>query len=267
MYNHNDETTYRIDRSWLLLIAVLSFLNLILLPTIHRTLYFSAFIPTLAATYGLYFLEGASKWIAIFGFGLGTVLVYFLSWYFATANYVWMFVGAVFFLIDTGELLYFVSSNGPQTIWVLDIFCHLMILFFLFRGAFDARKHLKKADKPITDSAEDENLTFDLDSEKTMPLAVVTDEKFEAETAQEDGERIQFELSDDDMTDNDTESVAVSDDDDEEMNMEIGFQLDEETLPEEADPVNQLDNTSAIDMVFPFYLDDESDQNEQNNNN
>ena len=135
------ENRYLGDRSWLLIIALFTFINMVFIVTeMDRSFYFSAFIPLVASTYAHYFFTGSLRIVTAVVFCVLFVVIYLVSYFSSRKNYLWFLVAAIVYTIDLAAMIMFVLTNGFQTYWILDLALHAAALFFLYRGFFIGRK-------------------------------------------------------------------------------------------------------------------------------
>ena len=135
------ENRYLADRSWLLIIALFTLVNVIFIVTeMDRSFYFSAFIPLVASTYAHYFFTGSLRIVTSVVFCVLFVILYLVSYLLSRKNYLWFLVAAIIYTIDLAAMVMFILSKAFQTYWILDLILHVVALFFLYRGFFIGRK-------------------------------------------------------------------------------------------------------------------------------
>ena len=191
--DNNERNTGNPERGWFLLIAVLSFLNIIVIPTLNRSLYFSAFVPMIAVTYGMYFLTSTAKWVAIYGLGLGSAIFYFLCWVFSRRHHLWTYAGAIMYSIDAAVMVYYIFTSGFNVIWVLDLLFHAMVLLFVYRCAWEGRKEYlqERALKQYQEADSDDEI-YSLDDENEES----EDQMFSVETDTDEVKEEVYSLDD-----------------------------------------------------------------------
>ncbi len=145
---NKQEQKYLADRSWLLIIAMFTMINIILIVMeVDRSFYFSAFIPMIASVLSHYFFDGTLKMLTVVVFCFMVVLIYLISYLFSKKNYFWLLIAAVLYTVDMVGMITFIVSMEYQTYWTLDIILHVIALFFLYRGFIIGKRLYSHEDK------------------------------------------------------------------------------------------------------------------------
>lgn len=126
---------YKIARSNLLLMLVLTVVNIILLVAEADTmLLFSATVPYYLSAISMGIYAEYSQ-VAIVGFGIvvAILVVYLLCWIFSKKHYGWMIAALVFFILDSIAMigLYVLAEDFSG---ILDIVVHIWVLYYLVIG-------------------------------------------------------------------------------------------------------------------------------------
>lgn len=126
---------YKIARSNLLLMLVLTVVNIILLVAEADTmLLFSATVPYFLSAISMGIYAEYSQ-VAIVGFGIvvAILVVYLLCWIFSKKHYGWMIAALVFFILDSIAMigLYVLAEDFSG---ILDIVVHIWVLYYLVIG-------------------------------------------------------------------------------------------------------------------------------------
>lgn len=126
---------YKIARSNLLLMLVLTVVNIVLLAAEADTmLLFSATVPYYlsAISMGLY---AEFSQVAFIGFGIvvAILVIYLLCWIFSKKHYGWMIAALVFFILDSIAMigLYVLAEDFSG---ILDLVVHIWVLYYLIIG-------------------------------------------------------------------------------------------------------------------------------------
>lgn len=142
------EQKYFADRSWLLVIAVFTLINIVLIfSETDRSFYFSAFIPMIASVLSHYFFDGTLKMLTVVLFCGLAVIIYLISYLFSKRNYFWILIAAVLYTVDLVAMISFIVYMQYQSYWTLDIILHVIAAFFLYRGFFVGKKLYSHEDK------------------------------------------------------------------------------------------------------------------------
>lgn len=131
------ERRYKNARSNLLLVVIFSAVNiLLLLLDTGISFLFSATFPTFMVQLGLLFKSDAllTQWGGLFfAIGFVAVGVYGLFYVFSKKHKPFMLVALVFFVVDTGFLLWLLTLGFDASV-IIDIVFHTWVLWYLSRG-------------------------------------------------------------------------------------------------------------------------------------
>ncbi len=132
---------YKPNRWVILVVAVISLINVVLtLLDTGRSFYLSAFVPLIATTSGMYYYSGFVKWLLIviggFAFSLLFLVCFIGSW----KEWKWTMLAAVAYLSDTIVMGAFIWASGFEFTWLIDIILHVVVVAFMFTGAFSGRQ-------------------------------------------------------------------------------------------------------------------------------
>ena len=126
---------YKIARSNLLLMLVLTVVNIVLLAAKADTmLLFSATVPYYLSAISMGLLAEYSQ-VAFVGFGIvvATLVIYLLCWVFSKKHYGWMIAALVLFILDSIAMigLYVLVEDFSG---ILDLVVHIWVLYYLIIG-------------------------------------------------------------------------------------------------------------------------------------
>ena len=126
---------YKIARSNLLLMLVLTVVNIVLLAAKADTmLLFSATVPYYLSAISMDLLVEYSQ-VAFVGFGIvvATLVIYLLCWVFSKKHYGWMIAALVLFILDSIAMigLYVLVEDFSG---ILDLVVHIWVLYYLIIG-------------------------------------------------------------------------------------------------------------------------------------
>ena len=164
---------YKIARSNLLLMLVLTTINIVLMYFESDTyLLFSATVPTFLAIFG--FAWEAYGLIVIVGVIL---LLYLLCWIFSKRHYAWMIVAAVLFAIDTIVMVYFYIGAFDASM-ILDFVIHAWVMYYLILGIVSGIKLKKEVGNDFKESMQTVNEPIEQEVEiNHSPLRMAEDVK------------------------------------------------------------------------------------------
>lgn len=182
------ESKYATSRANLLLTAVFTVINLILLITNSNTYFlFSAFIPYYITSLGMllcgrypeeYYTDGLEDIIFIndsfFAVTLTVavvmVLFYLLAWLLSKKRRVgWLILSLVFFSLDTILML---LLNGIALDWIMDILFHGYVIYFLIIGI---NAHFKLKKLPLEEETATDETILEDGFDQSYPEFPVTD--------------------------------------------------------------------------------------------
>lgn len=182
------ESKYATSRANLLLTAVFTVINLILLITNSNTYFlFSAFIPYYITSLGMllcgrypeeYYTDGLEDIIFIndsfFAVTLTVavvmVLFYLLAWLLSKKRRVgWLILSLVFFSLDTILML---LLNGIALDWIMDILFHGYVIYFLIMGI---NAHFKLKKLPLEEETATDETILEDGFDQSYPEFPVTD--------------------------------------------------------------------------------------------
>ena len=182
------ESKYATSRANLLLTAVFTVINLILLITNSNTYFlFSAFIPYYITSLGMllcgrypeeYYTDGLEDIIFIndsfFAVALTVavvmVLFYLLAWLLSKKRRVgWLILSLVFFSLDTILML---LLNGIALDWIMDILFHGYVIYFLIIGI---NAHFKLKKLPLEEETATDETILEDGFDQSYPEFPVTD--------------------------------------------------------------------------------------------
>ena len=182
------ESKYATSRANLLLTAVFTVINLILLITNSNTYFlFSAFIPYYITSLGMllcgrypeeYYTDGLEDIIFIndsfFAVTLTVavvmVLFYLLAWLLSKKRRVgWLILSLVFFSLDTILML---LLNGIALDWIMDILFHGYVIYFLIIGI---NAHFKLKKLPLEEETATDETVLEDGFDQSYPEFPVTD--------------------------------------------------------------------------------------------
>ena len=182
------ESKYATSRANLLLTAVFTVINLILLITNSNTYFlFSAFIPYYITSLGMllcgrypeeYYTDGLEDIIFIndsfFAVALTVavvmVLFYLLAWLLSKKRRVgWLILSLVFFSLDTILML---LLNGIALDWIMDILFHGYVIYFLIMGI---NAHFKLKKLPLEEETATAETILEDGFDQSYPEFPVTD--------------------------------------------------------------------------------------------
>lgn len=182
------ESKYATSRANLLLTAVFTVINLILLITNSNTYFlFSAFIPYYITSLGMllcgrypeeYYTDGLEDIIFIndsfFAVTLTVavvmVLFYLLAWLLSKKRRVgWLILSLVFFSLDTILML---LLNGIALDWIMDILFHGYVIYFLIMGI---NAHFKLKKLPLEEETATDETILEDGFDQSYPEFSVTD--------------------------------------------------------------------------------------------
>lgn len=182
------ESKYATSRANLLLTAVFTVINLILLITNSNTYFlFSAFIPYYITSLGMllcgrypeeYYTDGLEDIIFIndsfFAVTLTVavvmVLFYLLAWLLSKKRRVgWLILSLVFFSLDTILML---LLNGIALDWIMDILFHGYVIYFLIIGI---NAHFKLKKLPLEEETATDETILEDGFDQSYPEFSVTD--------------------------------------------------------------------------------------------
>ncbi|MBR0385007.1 MAG: hypothetical protein IJI05_00500 [Erysipelotrichaceae bacterium] len=146
MFRIREGETYRNYPGFLLMIALFSLINVILIAVrINSSFYGGAFIPMIAMFYAKYYLTGIFRTVAFAGLVCFFILVLAGCWWGARNNYRWLSRGMLIYLLDTVFMMYYIFVTGFKPLWLMDIAFHLILLAILWRGVYIGRAEEKQA--------------------------------------------------------------------------------------------------------------------------
>ena len=137
MFKIRNDERYRNYCGFLLMIAVFSIINVILIAfRINSSLYGGAFIPMIAMFYGKYYLTGGLQIVAYGGLVGFYILLMLACWWLSRRHYRYLTMGAMLYLLDIVFMFFYIMVTGFQPLWLMDILFHVILMAILIRGIY-----------------------------------------------------------------------------------------------------------------------------------
>lgn len=154
------EQKYRNARANLLLMAILTVLNIILLVTESSISFpFSAVIPQISAIWGIIWLGMEQTVPAILGIAVAVICLaaYFLCYFFSKKHYGWMIAALCLFSLDSLACLYYTLKDFDAA-YLIDIAFHGWVMYYLIIGVINGARLRQSPAAETEETAEPQDL-------------------------------------------------------------------------------------------------------------